>query len=1352
MSAEHVTLAPGADPVTPEDAELARVLDGYLAAVEAGQAPDPERLRAEHPAIAERLRACLASLRLVEQAAASFGGAAADGDAAEREPECLGDFRIVRQVGRGGMGVVYEAEQRSLKRRVALKVLPFAATLDPKQLQRFHNEAQAAAGLHHTSIVPVYGVGCERGVHYYAMQFIDGQTLAEVIRQLRRFSGLDKEGPGPASAPASSDPVPPGAGGTALTTVLTQPVAAVTTEDGRLGREFFRRAAQWGIQAAEALDHAHQLGVVHRDVKPANLLLDVRGQLWVTDFGLARIQSEASLTATGDVVGTLRYMSPEQALARRVVIDHRTDVYSLGATLYELLTLQPAFGGKDREELLRQIALDEPAPPRRLNRAVPAELETIVLKALEKEPADRYATAQELADDLRRFLEDRPIRARRPSCLHVARKWVRRHRPVVAAGAVIVLLAALFGAGSWGWWAVNRVLADREAGRLLADLDRLQAEGKWPEAVSASEAAGALAAGSPVSPVLVQRLRQRQADLKMAARLVEVRLAKTIRKTDSQLDSTPEVPRYEEAFGEYGIDVLHLPASEAAKRIEASSIRVELAAALDDWAVVSRKTGRTEDPVWKHLLALARAADPDKQRNRLRDALERQDRQTLLDVASSDRVLELPPSSLLLLGTLLRRTGATEEAIALLRKAQRRYPGGFWLNFELGYCLEGAKPPHPDQAVRFYTAALALRPASPAACLNLGHALSGMGAKEEAVAAFEYAIHLQKDYVLAYTNLAEIWREQGKLAEAEDVCRQAIAANSESIFGWNSLGAILVARKKLPEAEAAFRKALALDPNYALAHSNLGEALREQGKLAEAEAECHKAVTLDPDLPQAHCYRGVALRDQRKLTEATEEFRTTVALNPEDAYAWSELGKALQGQAKLADAAAAFQKVTTLTPENANAYFHLADTLREQGMLVEAVKAYQKAIDLEPSHVAAHCNLGLALYQQRQLAKAEAAFHKAIDLKPNQAAAYNGLGAIRESQRKFADAEEAFRKAIGFQPDVAQYHCNLGTSLGEQGKLLEATEEIRRATALDPHWAEAHCLLGETLERLKKWEEAEAEFRQAIVCKPGYARAHYDLGTLLMEQKKPDGAEQAFRGAIAAKPEFAEAHCNLGHVLRTQGRFPEALAELKRGHELGSRQPDWHYPSEAWIRTTEALVALDARLPELLKGEAQPKDAGDYLALARFCQIHKQLHAVSARWYTEAFAANPTLSEDLSVGHRYNAACAAALAGCGQGKDAGRLDDKERARLRTQALAWLRADLEAWGRLLDRDPQKSGPAVKQQLQHWLQDTDLNGVRGADALARLPEVERGDWMKLWHEVEALRQRVGARPKKAQSARP
>ncbi|HKM53079.1 MAG TPA: serine/threonine-protein kinase, partial [Isosphaeraceae bacterium] len=296
-------------------------------------------------------------------------------------------------------------------------------------------------------------------MHYYAMQFIEGQTLADLIRDLRRLSGFGEASaaeptvagvslaeeivsgrldpsPAPLVGRGSPDPARPSAEG-----LRSRGPAISASPDSTRTPAYFRTVADLGLQAAEALAHAHGLGTIHRDIKPANLLVDVRGNLWITDFGLARMQADSGLTMTGDVIGTLRYMSPEQSAARRGIVDHRADVYSLGATLYELLTLHPAHDGRDRAELLHRMAFGEPMAPRAHNPAIPADLETIVLKALAREPEARYATAQDLANDLRRFLEHRTILARRPSLWKRAEKWVRRHRALVASSIAIVALA-----------------------------------------------------------------------------------------------------------------------------------------------------------------------------------------------------------------------------------------------------------------------------------------------------------------------------------------------------------------------------------------------------------------------------------------------------------------------------------------------------------------------------------------------------------------------------------------------------------------------------------------------------------------------------------------------------------------------------------------------------------------------------------------------------------------------------------------------------------------------------------------------------------------------------------------------
>lgn len=406
---------------------------------------DDDEILTRNPDFAAQLRELLPALRgiaaLPAASSSSPSELARNVVLPQDHSKTLGDFCILHELGRGGMGTVFEAEQISMGRRVALKVLPFAALAQDKALQRFRNEVRAAAALDHPHIVKVYSVGEERGIHYYAMQLVRGQSLAEVIGadRIRLGIGVPKS-----EFETGNDATASGAVAfLGSDSTLVAQARLSTVVEARRDTPRYRTAARLGVQAAEALQHAHDQGVLHRDIKPGNLLLDREGQLYIADFGLARIEADAGMTMTGDMVGTLRYMAPEQALAKRVVIDHRADVYSLGATLYELLTLQPAFGATDRSELLRQIAFDEPQSIRKRDRHIPVELETIVRKAMAKCPDERYGTAQDLAHDLQRQLNDEPIHARPPTVLDHAVKWSRRHIGVVSTGLLATTLIAI---------------------------------------------------------------------------------------------------------------------------------------------------------------------------------------------------------------------------------------------------------------------------------------------------------------------------------------------------------------------------------------------------------------------------------------------------------------------------------------------------------------------------------------------------------------------------------------------------------------------------------------------------------------------------------------------------------------------------------------------------------------------------------------------------------------------------------------------------------------------------------------------------------------------------------------------
>ncbi len=479
--------------IDPQRDPLDVVAEEFAARHRQGEHPSVAEYVQRYPELAEQLQELLPAVAAMERLRRhkeTMLAASSGNGLGERLPvrQRLGDCRIVREIGRGGMGVVYEAIQESLDRRVALKVLPPGMVASARAKQRFEREARTAARLHHTNIVPVFGVGQEEGIAYYVMQYIEGRSLAELIGGWRAtttgrsstrprtarppaFSETEPFGPQPAPGPKGpSDVASPGgpeAGGPAA----LGPALALPPVDPSDMPRYCRWVAQVGIQAAEALQYAHAHGVLHRDIKPANLLIDEQQTVWITDFGVARPDDEEELTHSGDVVGTLRYMAPEQLNGAP---EPRSDIYALGLSLYELVALRPAFDETHRSRLLRQVMEGEVPPLSRVRPGVPRDLETIIATAIAREPQRRYATAGELADDLRRFLDDQPIRARRIGAIQRCWRWCRRHRAVAALSGLALVLLVLAAAIGWvGYLQTTSALAQAEAAtrRAEANLD-----------------------------------------------------------------------------------------------------------------------------------------------------------------------------------------------------------------------------------------------------------------------------------------------------------------------------------------------------------------------------------------------------------------------------------------------------------------------------------------------------------------------------------------------------------------------------------------------------------------------------------------------------------------------------------------------------------------------------------------------------------------------------------------------------------------------------------------------------------------------------------------------------------------
>lgn len=984
----------------------------------------------------------------------------------------IAGYDVLEVLGRGAVGVVHRARHRELDRCVALKLISAATFPTPKVRQRVQVEARAMARLEHEHIVRVYDVGECEGSLYIAMELVEGDDLATHL----------STGPRPA-----------------------------------------REAASFVARMARAVAHAHGKGVIHRDLKPANVLLaasareagDRAGpislsscEFKLTDFGLAKFvldarpneidsrQAEAGaraapasrrdgMTLSGEFLGTPSYTAPEQARGDAKAAGPEADVYSLGAILYEMLTARPPFQGASLIETLLQVAHHEPVPAARLVPDVPTELDTICLKCLEKEPARRFASADELADDLERFLRQEPIHARPASRVVRTRRWLRRHPARAVAFASGALAAcALVGFGTS--LALRRAETDRAVRDELALFARSARASDWLEARTAWERAQTRLGdgGSAELRALVDRSAR---ELELVTRLERIRLERTAPTHESGFtlfEPAQASERYEAALGEVGFGSLDEPPAAAAARISQSNARDALLAAIDDWVLLALDSGAPERRDW--LVAVARAADPDPTgwRDRVRDlsVTEAADLRALADAAP----LEGSSAPLLVsLAERLRASGA--DPVAYLGRVQRAHPDDFWVNLALANAL---RVPDPIESLAYYRAALALRPDAAAVHCNTASALRLLGRWDEALECSERAVllepgstitrgnlgwtlermerweaaaeqyesvlELDPSFAAARVGLTRIRLARGLSDEALSEARATVQLLPDSAMAHHCLGSVLRARKELGAAFDSFQVAVQLAPRNSVARYGFGLACLERGRIEEAVAECAKAVELDPREALAHLNLGLALHTQGRFDEAIAHSRRALELDPTQANAFNNLGLSLDAQGKVDEALAAYRKASELEPSSAIFHNSVGAVLAQSGRAEEALLEFERAAALDASYLVARGNLAKVRMQLGDFAGARPLLQECLDgLSVDDPTRTEMLGATQycdealELERRLPEALQAPAGSLT-GPECVQFaeHCHATKRFACSTRLFE------RAIALEPAQAE----------------------------------------------------------------------------------------------------------------------------------------------------------------------------------------------------------------------------------------------------------------------------------------------------------
>jgi tetratricopeptide (TPR) repeat protein/tRNA A-37 threonylcarbamoyl transferase component Bud32 len=1153
----------------------------------------------------------------------------------------------------------------------------------PAQVGRYHLEGEIARG----------GVGIVLHAHDSAFQrslavkvlLAQHRDKPEVARRFLEEAQVMGQLQHPGIPPVYDlGELPDGRPFFALKLIKGQTLAALLKDRQHPADDLPRLLAIFG-QVCQTLAYAHSRGILHRDLKPSNIMVGAFGEVQVMDWGLAKVLGSARKSTTaiqaeemstiatvrtaeddlatqkGAVMGTPAYMAPEQARGEVDQLDERCDVFGLGAILCVLLTGKPPYVGPFKAEVYRQAktaALND-AYARLEACGADGEVVRLAKECLTPELAERPRHAGLVAEAV--AVHQARVQARLRQA-EVARAQAevkvqeeRKRRRVTLLLAAAVVVLLLGGSVA-GWWYQEQAAAQQ---RRLSEAHQ-GIEASLSEAGKLREAGlkqvdNPAAWGSTLAAARTA-LEHARTLLSQEPDLAETVLAQQAQQAQDQLEADRNDCQLLAVYEQVRLEQSQLDFQGRRFKFAESYPRLKQALAEYGLAIGGLKAGE----------AAARLRQrPEPVQAHVRAVLEEclawvpedqgAQRQWLKAVLAVDADQWLAQFR----QAMKQRAWAKVEKLAAQAEVGRYHPA----------VLVGLVRNLPEEAQAGQV--LLLRrtqqqyPGDFWVNMALGNAL-------------------YRSIFRSGVDRAARGEELPVVNEAVAYWRVAVGLRPGNAPAHTNLGVALKVQGDLKGAIACYKKALALDPKLAQAHTNLGNALQAQGDVAVAIACYHKALDLDSELASAHYNLGNALQAQGDVKGAIACYTKALALDPKLVQAHTELGLALAAQKNWKGAIACYHQALTLDPKYAPAHTNLGLALQAQGKVQGAIACYKKALDLDPKDGPTHSNLGLALQAQGDVQGAIACFHRALDLDPKLAGAHSNLGMALQAQGKVKEAIACYTKALELDPKDARVHSNLGGALAVQGDVQGAIACFNKALALDPNLAGAHVNLGAAL-------AVQGDVKGAIAC---------------------------FKKALALDPKLAQAHGALGKALLAQGAFPEARAAMQKALDLLPEGHPLRPLVTRQLQVCQRLLDLDSRLPAILKGD-QPADAAEQLALADLCQRYKKRYAAAARFYADAFAAQPKLTPDRKAFYRYDAACAAVLASAGKGEGASKLENKEQSRLRQQALAWLHENLKLYtGQIEDLDMKKRADLQKT-LQHWQKDADLESVRGAKALAQLP---------------------------------